>query len=131
VASKASHVELAGILFVIWGLLTTVLGGSTLALGIAVASLIKSAGRVGGNRQFAAGVTAAAFTTLAVIAIVWGVAHVIVGVVLRRRRPWARLVALMFGSVDLVLLPYGTALGVYSLWVLLNDESKRLFELGT
>jgi hypothetical protein len=129
VASKSSHVELTGILFSIWGLLTTLLGCSTLALGIGAASLIASAGRAGGSRQFAAGVTAVAFTTLAVIAIVWGGTHVIVGVWLRRRRPWARLLALMLGSVDLVLLPYGTALGVYALWVLLNEETKRLFEL--
>ena len=31
-------------------------------------------------------------------------------------------------SVDLLLLPYGTALGVYALWVLLREESKRMFE---
>ena len=33
----------------------------------------------------------------------------------------------MLGSVDLVLLPYGTALGVYALWVLLNEDGKALF----
>ena len=32
----------------------------------------------------------------------------------------------MFGSVDLLLLPYGTALGVYALWVLLNEDGKKL-----
>jgi hypothetical protein len=30
--------------------------------------------------------------------------------------------------VDLLLLPYGTALGVYSLWILLREDSKQLFE---
>ena len=77
----------------------------------------------------AAGITVAAFATLAVIAIVWGSAHVIVGVPLRRRTPWSRLVALMLGSVDLLLLPYGTALGLYALYVLLNEEGKALFSL--
>jgi hypothetical protein len=46
----------------------------------------------------------------------------------RRHKAWARLLALMFGSVDLLLLPYGTALGVYALWVLLNEEGKALFK---
>ena len=76
------------------------------------------------RRQVAAGLTAAAFTTLALIAIIWGAAHVVVGVPLRRRA-WARLLALMLGSVDLVLLPYGTALGVYALWVLLNETGQE------
>jgi hypothetical protein len=75
----------------------------------------------------AAGMTAAAFTVLALIAIVWGVAHVIVGVPLRRHRPWARVAALMLGAVDLLLLPYGTALGAYTLWVLLNEKAKASF----
>ena len=76
----------------------------------------------------AAGITAAAFTTLAVIAIIWGVAHAIVGLALRRRRHWSRLVALMLGSVDLLLLPYGTAVGCYALWVLLSEEGKVGFQ---
>jgi hypothetical protein len=33
----------------------------------------------------------------------------------------------MLGSVDLLLLPYGTALGAYALWVLLNERGKALF----
>lgn len=119
-----AHVDFLGVLFIIWGVLTTLVGVSTLALGVAAASMIASRG---GGGQFAAGVTAAAFTTLALIAIVWGVVHVAVGVPLRRRHPWARLVALMLGSVDLLLLPYGTALGVYALWVLLNEKGKELF----
>ncbi len=77
----------------------------------------------------AAGITAAAFTTLAFIAILWGTAHVMVGVPLRRYTPWSRFIALMLGSVDLLLLPYGTALGVYALYVLLNEKGKALFSL--
>ena len=122
-----SHADFVGILFVIWGLLTTLVGLSTLALGFGAVALIVSASRGGGGGQVAAGMTAAVITVLAVIAIVWGIAHVVVGVPLRRRRPWARLAALMLGAVDLLLLPYGTALGVYALWVLLNEDGKRLF----
>jgi len=120
-----AHVDFLGVLFIIWGVLTTLIGVSTLALGVAAAAMIAARG---GGGQFAAGVTAAAFTTLALIAMVWGVIHVAVGVPLRRHNPWARLVALMLGSVDLLLLPYGTALGVYTLWVLLNEKGKALFQ---
>jgi hypothetical protein len=35
---------------------------------------------------------------------------------------------MMLGTVDLLLLPYGTALGVYSLWILLREDAKQLFE---
>jgi hypothetical protein len=124
-----SHVDFVGVLFIVWGLLTTLVGVSTLALGVGAVALITSASR-GGGGGVAAGLTAAVFTTLAIIAILWGTAHVVVGVPLRRHRPWARLMALMLGSVDLLLLPYGTALGTYALWVLLNEEGKALFEIA-
>ena len=123
----ASHVDFVGVLFIVWGLLTTLVGVSTLALGVGAVALISSASRGGGAGGFAAGVTAAVFATLAIIAILWGSAHVVVGVPLRRHRPWARLMALMLGSVDLLLLPYGTALGIYALYVLLREDGKRLF----
>jgi hypothetical protein len=122
----AAHVDFVGLLFVAWGLLTTLVGVSTLALGVGAVALIRSAGR-GGGGEFAAGVTAAAFAALALIAILWGAAHVAVGIPLRQRRSWARHVALMLGSVDLLLLPYGTALGCYALWVLLNEKGKAVF----
>jgi hypothetical protein len=121
-----AHVDLLGVLFIVWGLLTTLVGVSTLALGVGAVALITSANR-GEGGQFAAGLTAAVFTALAVIAILWGAAHVVVGVPLRRRRPWSRIMALMLGSIDLLLLPYGTALGMYALWVLLHEDGKALF----
>jgi hypothetical protein len=123
-----AHVDFVGVLFIVWGLLTTLVGVSTLALGVGAVSLITSASR-GGN-QVAAGLTAAAFATLAVIAMLWGTAHVVVGLPLRKHRPWSRLMALMLGSVDLLLLPYGTALGAYALWVLLSEGGKSLFAEG-
>ena len=110
----------------IWGALTILIGASTLALGLGAVAVITSAsGDPSGH--FAAGLTAAAFVALAIIAIVWGLAHIAVGVPLRRRRHWSRLAALMLGSIDLLLLPYGTVLGGYALWILLHQDGRKLF----
>ena len=73
-------------------------------------------------------VRGSALVELALIAILWGAAHIAVGLPLRRYRPWSRVLALTLGSVDLVLLPYGTALGCYALWTLLREEGKTMFE---
>jgi len=120
----SSHVDLVGVLFIIWGTLTALIGLSTLALAVAAASIIASTNHGGG---VAAGVTAAAFLALGVIALIWGLAHVAVGVPLRRCHHTARVLALTLGAIDLVLLPYGTALGCYTLWVLLNEQGRKLF----
>jgi uncharacterized Tic20 family protein len=118
------HVRLLASLFVISGLLTILLGLSALALGVGAAALVPSAGA----NQFVAGLTAAAFSTLAFVALVWGGAHVGVGLPLGKHRRWARLAALVIGTVDLLLVPYGTLLGGYALWALLREDGRRLFE---
>ena len=49
---------------------------------------------------------------------------------LLQREEWARVVALVMGFIALLSVPIGTALGVYTLWVLLprqsDDEYKAL-----
>ena len=79
------------------------------------------------GRHVAAGLTAVAFITFAVIAILWGAAHVFIGVPLRRHNPKARMLAILAGSIDLLLLPFGTPLGIYALSVLLNERGKAVF----
>lgn len=120
----AHSVDLLALLFMVWGVLTVLVGASTLALGVAAAALITSSGRGSG---FAAGLTAAAFSILAILAIIWGAGHVAVGRSMRRLQPWSRLAALSLGTLDLALLPYGTALGAYALYILLREDAKRLF----
>src|SRR3989454_8050868 len=44
---------------------------------------------------------------------------------LLRREGWARIVALIGGFLALFHPPFGTALGIYTLWVLLPSESER------
>jgi hypothetical protein len=52
-------------------------------------------------------------------------------VLLRRRSAFGRVLMLALALVDLVVLPFGTALAVYALWTLLTNEGRRLFELAT
>ena len=120
-----AHVDFVGVLFIVWGLLTTLIGVSTLALGVGAVAVIVTSQSGGG--QVAAGLTAGFFLVLAVIAMMWGIVHAVVGVALRQRRVWARLAALVLGSGDLVLLPFGTALGSYALWTLLTERGKAVF----
>lgn len=64
--------------------------------------------------------------------IVLSVPGIIGGIWLLRRREWARILTLIVGAVGLIDIPLGTALGVYTLWALTQDEAaeacKRLPE---
>src|ERR1035441_7744641 len=54
-----------------------------------------------------------------------GVLGVIAGWGLLDRQPWARLLAVVLAVFTLFHLVLGTALGIYTLWVLLPGESER------
>jgi len=47
---------------------------------------------------------------------------VCVGLGLIQRRAWARITAIILGGLALFHPPFGTALGTYTLWVLLADK---------
>jgi hypothetical protein len=93
----------------------------------AVAELL---GSVGTAVEFAAGLTATLLALVGVFCLLYGGAHVWASMLLRRRVPFGRVLTLALSVVNLVVLPFGTALGVYGLWTLLTNEGRRLFELA-
>jgi hypothetical protein len=42
--------------------------------------------------------------------------------------PWARLLVIVVAALGCLNIPIGTLKGVYSLWVLLQDDTVKLFE---
>jgi hypothetical protein len=65
---------------------------------------------------------------MGVFALLWGGAHAIAATLLGRHRPAGRALMLGLGIVNLLVLPFGTALGIYTLWVLLTNDGRRVFE---
>jgi len=47
---------------------------------------------------------------------------IVAGWGLLKHQPWARVAAIVLGIVSLLHPPFGTALGIYTLWVLLSDQ---------
>lgn len=54
--------------------------------------------------------------------------EIIAGFGLLRRREWGRVLTLVLAFLALVEFPIGTALGIYSLVVLLKSETAELFK---
>ncbi len=44
------------------------------------------------------------------------------------RKPWARIVALVVGVLGLVNFPLGTAIGIYTMWVLTQPGATEYFQ---
>jgi hypothetical protein len=43
---------------------------------------------------------------------------------LYKRRPWARPLGLVLGALNLLHFPFGTAVGAYTLWAMLQAETR-------
>lgn len=54
--------------------------------------------------------------------------ELIAGWGLLRREPWARMLTLVLAFFSLFNIPFGTALGIYTLWVLLPFESDQEYK---
>ncbi|MDP3719804.1 MAG: hypothetical protein Q8T13_18745 [Acidobacteriota bacterium] len=122
------HVDFLATLYLTWGGIFTLVALAGFALAGGAFAIARSDGPVRFSSEMAASLTAVTIGSISLIALVWGALHLVVGRTLRRYRPSARLMALGLAVGNLVLLPFGTALGAYAFWVLLNEEGRRLFE---
>ena len=121
------HADFLGLLYVAWGAIFALVGLAGLALAAGALAIARGGGPVSVGSEFAAGLTAFTFGGIAVLALLLGGLHLWLGAALRRYRPWARLFALALAVINLVLFPYGTALGGYAFWVLLTEEGRGLY----
>jgi hypothetical protein len=115
-------------LYVAWGAIFALVAIAGFALAGGAFAIAGSTGPVRFGSEMAARLTGVTITVISLIALVWAILHLAVGRQLKRLRPSARLMTLGLAIGNLILLPFGTALGAYSLWVLLKDEGRRLFE---
>ena len=63
------------------------------------------------------------FNSLGVLLLIKALAGLAAGWGLLERQPWARPLALILGFVSLLNIPLGTALGIYTIWVLLPPQA--------
>src|SRR5579863_2265183 len=65
---------------------------------------------------------------IALLVLAKAVAGFLVGWGLLHREPWARILTIILAFLALFNGPFGTALGIYTLWVLLPAESDQEYE---
>jgi len=71
----------------------------------------------------------ALFSTLGIVILAKCACGFVAGWGLINRTPWARIVALVLAFVSLFTdIPFGTALGVYTMWVLLPTQSQQEYD---
>ena len=121
-----THVKVLGVLYLAFSALSLL---AALFLMIAVGG---AAGIVGmtadsGDAAIAIPVLGLAGTALGMMLLILAVPGLLTGWGLINYRGWARILGLVLSVLNLFNIPFGTALGIYGLWVLLNKDTERLF----
>lgn len=115
------HVKVIGILWVIFGALSLLLALVAFLFFFGVAE-IPDVDDIGPGALRIIGLVVSSFLALI------GLPKIIGGLGLIRHKEWARILMLVISFISLFNVPFGTALGIYSLIILFNPETVRLFQ---
>lgn len=102
------------------------LGLFGLIIGIFVFLLLTSIG-VASQEEEAMFVLSTVGTSVGGLLFIISAPAVIGGLGLFGRRRWARVLILIVSAIDLINIPIGTLLGIYSIWVLVQEDTVLLF----
>jgi len=116
---KEKHITILGMLHIARGAIVLLLGvlGFGFFAGIGVLS----------GDETALGILGLIGTLAVVFMSVIAIPSILAGAGLLQRREWGRILALVVGILSLIDIPFGTALGVYTIWALMDNDIKKIF----
>jgi len=118
-ARMEEHVRILGILYI-----------ALSALGIIAAAIVfvilVGSGMITGDEEVIF-ITRIVGIGVAGLLLLFSLPGLFAGLGLLKYESWARILALVLGFINLINIPFGTMLGVYSIWVLTNKEIQELF----
>jgi len=84
-------------------------------------------GLISGDAE-AMAITAIVGPAVASFLVLLAVPGIVGGLGLLKGKSWARILVLVLAVFDLVDFPVGTAISLYTLWVLLHNDTRELFD---
>jgi hypothetical protein len=123
------HLKVLGILNIVMGAMVALIGILVFFVTGAVAGFIASSINTNGHDAIiAAPIVATAGLVVAIFFWVLALPSILGGWGLLNLKPWSWLLMVIVSVLHLFHVPLGTALGVYGLWVLFNDDTRRLLD---
>ena len=121
-----THVKVLAILHIVFGALGVLIGLGIFAFFGGIAGLIHMDHDP--DAAFVVPMMGAIGGFVLILILCLSIPGIIAGIGLLSYQPWARILTIVLSILDLFSIPFGTALGVYGLWVLFSTDGTRLFE---
>jgi hypothetical protein len=123
-----AHVKAVGILHIVFGCLGILLGLLALAFFGGLAAVVGISER---SPDAFIGMSVLGMLGMAgfLLFLLLSLPGLIAGFGLLAYKPWARILMLVVCAIELLNVPFGTALGLYGFWVLLHPQTEALFGL--
>jgi phage shock protein PspC (stress-responsive transcriptional regulator) len=119
------HVRLVGLLWLAFSAFNAIGGVILYVIANTLLVHLRRGGIEGGPPAFLTPL----LSTVAILLLAKAACGFVAGWGLTQREPWARVVVLVLAFVSLFTnIPFGTALGIYTMWVLLPAESEQEYE---
>jgi len=97
-----------------------------LFIGLITFVAVAGGGIISGDPE-AIAITSIVGTAVAAFFLITSLPEIIGGFGLLKKKEWARVLIIIVACLDLLFIPIGTIIGIYELWVLLQDETIQLF----
>jgi hypothetical protein len=113
------HITALGIIYIAFSILGII-------AAVIVFLTVTGGGLMSGDPE-AMAITAGVGISVSALIMVLSVPGILGGYGLLKKYNWARIVVLILGFLNLLNIPIGTAIGIYTIWVLFNDETVKMF----
>ncbi|MGE5570820.1 MAG: hypothetical protein ACM3S5_17440 [Rhodospirillales bacterium] len=121
----ANHVRILAILHIVFGSLGVLAALAILMLFGGIAGVVNMRGDP--DAAVAAPIIGLIGGAIFFFIAILSLPGIVAGIGLLQYREWARILTIVLSALQLVNVPFGTALGVYGLWVLLQNQTTSLF----
>jgi hypothetical protein len=120
----ARHTHLLGILWVAYSAISLLGGAILMIVSHTIFGPRGLPSMPGGPPMFIRPLLSA----IAIVLICKAAVGIAAGLGLLQRQDWGRILAIVLGVISLINIPFGTALGVYTLWVLVSPGADQEYQ---
>ena len=117
------HIKILGVLNIVWGAMEALAGLVVLLVFAGTFGIVRATIHHEPDAAIALPIIGVIGGAISFFLLLLSVSSIVGGIGLLKFKPWSRILTIVVSAFHLLNIPFGTALGIYGLWVLCSQES--------